>query len=60
MASTMMGSVWYLDSAALPHMTGNIEFLSEMDEKYLSMYIEMGGDKRYNMTGIGMVTFDMD
>ena len=34
MASTMMGSVWYLDSGASFHMTRCRDFLSDLKEKY--------------------------
>jgi len=57
MASTMMGSVWYLDNDTSFHMTGNINFFNDLDEKDLQMHIEMGDDGRYNVTKIGTVTF---
>ena len=31
----IMGSVWYLDSGASFHMTGDIDFFSDLEEKYL-------------------------
>ena len=35
MESTMMGSVWYLDSGASFHMTNNKEFFGDLKEKDL-------------------------
>ena len=53
-----MGSVWYLDSGASFHMTGDKELFSDMEEKDLQMHTEMGDDGRYSVTGIGTITFD--
>jgi len=55
----VMGSVWYLDSGASFHMMGNREFFSDLEEKDLQMYVEMGDDGRYSITGIGRVIFQM-
>ena len=57
MASTVMSTVWYLDSGASFHMTGCKDFFSEMEEKDLQINIELGDDGRYSATGIGTVTF---
>lgn len=35
MVSSMLGSVWYLDSGASFHITGNKELFSDLEEKYL-------------------------
>ena len=42
LVSSAMGSVWYLDSGAFFHMTGDKELFSDLEEKYLQMHIEMG------------------
>ena len=57
MVSSAMGSVWYLDSSASFHMTGDKELSNSLEDKDLQMHIEMGDDKRYSATGIGIVTF---
>jgi hypothetical protein len=44
MASSALGSVWYLDSGASFHMTGDKEFFSDLEEKDLKIHIEMGDD----------------
>ena len=45
MVSSALGSVWYLDSGASFHMTGDKELFSSMEEKDLQMHIEMGDDR---------------
>jgi hypothetical protein len=44
MVSSALGSVWYLDSGASFHMTGDKELFSDLEEKDLKMHIEMGDD----------------
>jgi hypothetical protein len=44
MDSIALGSVWYLDSGASYHMTGDKESFSDLEEKDLGMHIEMGND----------------
>jgi len=57
MVSLMMGSVWYLDSGASFHMTGDKELFSDLEEKHLQMHIEMVDDEKYSVTGLGTITF---
>jgi hypothetical protein len=57
MASSASGSVWYLDSGASFHMTGDKESFIDLEEKDLRMHIEMGDDVKYSATGIGTITF---
>ena len=57
MVSSVMGSVWYLDSGAYFHNTGDKEPFSSLEEKDLQMHIEMGDDGRYSATEIGTITF---
>jgi len=57
MVSSMMGSVWYLDSGASFRMTGDKELFSDLEEKDLQMHIEMGDDEKYSVTGLGTITF---
>jgi hypothetical protein len=60
MASIALGSVWYLDSGASFHMTGDKEIFSDLEERDLKIHIEMGGDGRYSATSIGTITFQRD
>jgi hypothetical protein len=60
MESSALGSVWYLDSGASFHMTGDKEFFSDLEERDLKMHIEMGDNGRYSATGIGTITFQRD
>ena len=55
-----MGGVWYLDSGASLHMTGNKYLSSDFEEKYLKQSIEFGDDERYSATRISTVTFRRD
>ena len=57
MVSSMMGSVWYLDSGASFYMTGDKELFSDQEEKDLQMDIKMGDDGKYNFTGLGTIIF---
>jgi hypothetical protein len=60
MTSSASGSVWYLDSGASFHMTGDKDFFSDLEERDLKMHIEMGDDGRYSVTGIGTITFQRE
>eukprot|EP00253_Pinus_taeda_P029923 PITA_29923 len=60
MVSSIMGSVWYLNSGASFHMTGDKELFSDLEEKYLQMHIEMGDDGKYSVTRLGMITFQRE
>jgi hypothetical protein len=60
MASSALGSVWYLDSGTSFHMTGDKESFIDLDEKELRMHIEMGDDGRYSATSIGTITFQRE
>jgi hypothetical protein len=60
MASSALGSVWYLDSGASFHMMGDKEIFSDLEEKDLKMHIKMGDDGRYSATGIGTITFQRE
>ena len=60
LVSIAMGSVWYPDSGASFHMTGDKDIFSDLEEKDLKMHIEMGNDGRYSATGIGTINFERD
>ena len=59
MMSSALGLVWYFDSGASFHMTGDKEIFSSL-EKDLQMHIEIGDEGRHNATGIGTITFQRD
>jgi hypothetical protein len=44
MSSSASRSVWYFDSGASFHMTGDKEFFNDLEERDLKMHIEMGDD----------------
>jgi hypothetical protein len=44
MASSALGSVWYLNSGASFHMMGDRESFIDLEEKDLRIHIEMGDD----------------
>jgi hypothetical protein len=44
MASSALGSLWYLDGGASFHMMGDKDIFSDLEEKDLKMHIEMGDD----------------
>ena len=56
----MMGSVWFLDSGAYFHMTGDKDLFSDLDEKDIGVHIEMGDDGRYSAIGIRTISFEME
>jgi hypothetical protein len=60
MASSALGSVWYLDSGASFHMMRDKESFIDLEEKDLRIHIEMGDDGRYSATGIGTITFQRE
>ena len=60
MVSNALGSMWYLDSGASFHMTGDKELFSGLEEKYLHMHIDMGDDEWYSATEIGTITFQRE
>ena len=55
LVSSVMGSVWFLDSGASFHMIGDKDLFSDLDEKDLGVHIEMGDDGRYSAIGIGTI-----
>ena len=60
LVSSVMGSVWFLDSGASFHMTGDKYLFSDLDEKDLAVHIEMGDDGRFNVTGIETISFERE
>eukprot|EP00253_Pinus_taeda_P016039 PITA_16039 len=60
MVSSMMGCVWYLDSGASFHMTGDKNLFNSLGEKDLKMHIDMGDDGRYSVSRVGMVALQRE
>jgi hypothetical protein len=60
MASAMTSSTWYIDSGASCHMTGNINYFSQLTEKDMQFNIEMGDDGKYQAKGVGVVKFERE
>jgi hypothetical protein len=60
MASSALGSVWYLDSGTSFHMTGDKESFIDLEDKDIRMHIEMGDDGKYSATSIGTITFQRE
>ena len=60
MVSSMVQCVWYLDSEASFHMSGDKNLFSTLDEKDLQMQIEMGNDGKYCVSGEGTVVFQRE
>ena len=60
LVSSVMGSVWFLDSGASFHMTGDRDLFSDLEEKYLGVHIEMSDDGRYSATGISTISFERE
>ena len=56
----MMGSVWFLDSGASFHTTGDKDLFTDLDEKDLRVHIEMGDDGRYSVTSIRTISFERE
>ena len=56
----MMGSLWFLDSGASFHMTGDKYLFTDLDEKDIGVHNEMGDDGRYSATGIETISFERE
>eukprot|EP00253_Pinus_taeda_P030788 PITA_30788 len=52
--------MWFLDSGASFHMTGDRDFFSDLEDKDLGVHIEMGDDGRYSMIDIGTISFERE
>jgi len=55
-----MGLVWFLDSGASFHMTGDRDLFSDLKEKDLGVHIEMGNDGRYSAISISTISFERE
>ena len=47
MASTTGSNIWYIDSGASSHMTGQKRFFRDLQEGGTGIHVELGDDVRY-------------
>ena len=45
--STTRSSIWYVDSGASSHMTGQKRFFRDLQEGGIGIHVELGDDARY-------------
>ena len=57
MASTTGTSIWYIDNGVSSHMTGRKRFFKDLQEGGTGIHIELGDDARYQVQGVGTVSF---
>ena len=60
MASTIGRSIWYIDSGASSHMTGHKIFFKDLQEGGIGIHVELGDDARYQVHGVGTVSFERE
>eukprot|EP00253_Pinus_taeda_P020591 PITA_20591 len=60
LVSSVMGLVWFLDSGAPFHMTGDRDLFFDLQDKDLGVHIEMGDDGRYSVISIGTISFERE
>ena len=60
MASTTGSSIWYIDSGASSHMTGQKRFFRDLQEGGTGFHVELGDDARYQAQGVGTVSFERE
>ena len=49
MVSTTGSSIWYIDSGASSHMTGQKRFFKDLQEGGTCIHVELGDDARYQV-----------
>ena len=60
MASTIGSIIWYIDSGASSHMTGQKRFFRDLQEGGTRIHVELGDDARYQAQGVGIVSFERE
>jgi len=60
LVSSVMVSVWFLDSGVSFHLMGDRDLFYDLEDKDLGVHIEMGDDGRYSATGIGTISFERE
>ena len=59
MASTTRSNIWYIDSGASSHMTGQKRFFRDLQEGGTGIHVELG-DAWYQTQGVGIVSFERE
>ena len=60
MESTTGSSIWYIDSGASSHMTGQKRFFKDLQEGGTRIHFELGDDAQYQAQGVGTVSFQRE
>ena len=60
MESTTGSSIWYIDSGASSHMTGQKRFFRDLQEGGTRIHVELGDDAWYQAQGVGTVSFERE
>ena len=57
---SVSSSIWYIDSGVSSHMTGVREFFTELNERGVSVEVELGDDRIVRAVGRGTVSFQRE
>ena len=57
MESTTGSIIWYIDTGASSHMTGQKRLFRDLQERGTRIHVELGDDAQYQAQGVGTVSF---
>ena len=60
MESTIGSSIWYINSGASSHMTGQKRFFKDLQEGGTGIHVELGDDAQYQAHRVGTVSFERE
>ena len=60
MAGTTRSGIWYIDSGASSHMTGQKRFFTDLQEGGTGIHVEQGDNARYRVQGVGTISFERE